>query len=145
MPSHDRRVGIPPSARSRVVSHPSSPEPTAATSAPPAEPTRPQTLTRRGDSWIVDGEELFNGCFLEVRLAAPRRWLQVWVEGLPASPSARIAIDSHREVAIPLADGDAVQWPRNGIDGSLVDHLRLERADQRYRDAYSQTNATKPK
>lgn len=112
---------------------------------PPGPAPSKQTLVKRGASWMVDGEELFNGCFLELRLTAPRLWLAVWIEGLPDAPCAHFVVADGREGMIALAEGDAVRWPRKGVDGALVDHLRRAETAPRPCPTYSQTSATKPK
>lgn len=144
----DRSRSEMPPRTAKVILHPSwtSVDPWAEAVREEARSSSIHKLVRYSEDWLLDGDELFNGCFLELRLAAPALWLPVWIEGLPAAPVACFAADKRRVVRIEVDEETRARWPAEGIDIALVDRLRT--ADIKpalVADAYSQTSVTKPK
>jgi len=72
-----------------------------------------------GNGWLLNGEELFNGCILELRLGAPAIWMQVRIEGLPASPTACFHLSNGKAICVPLEGGSVLRWPAGGVDRLL--------------------------
>lgn len=133
-----------PAAEPSVVFHPSSSSVDVEAEAARADGDDRQRLRQHGRGWHLDGDELFNGCFIELRLTAPALWLPVAIRGLPDAAAASFAIAGGRAIELRLSDGMEARWPRGGIDQALVEHALDDRTGSAA-ERYSQTSATKPK